>query len=417
VGELRDAIGGVFYKALSSPLEKTCRLIVALLAAPLLGATAFGTFQFAGALTGMLAGFTELGIAVSTTRALSREPTTRGSVAVLGLRLRAASALPYALLVGLSLLTLTDTSVRRVLVVIGAATFANTVVDYLGAVARGYEDFRGEATLNGARAIATATGALAGLYATRSVMGLAVGTALGVGACAIVGVLLLRPRFVRDESHGAVTAGAAIAALREALPLGISGLLATLYFRSDVVIVRFFSGDAEVGAYSAAYRIFEATMVVPATIMAVAFPRLVRSQPGGRGLARLEGQLTLLLLACGAFVGGAVAVADHRIVHALLGDTFARSTAPLRVLAWGIPITFASYATSTFVIARGLERRFVGVLALMLILNVGMNLVLVPRLGGTGAAWATLVTEGALIVGFVLLIALRGTRSARGDAP
>jgi O-antigen/teichoic acid export membrane protein len=58
-----------------------------------------------------------------------------------------------------------------------------------------------------------------------------------------------------------------------------------------------------------------------------------------------------------------------------------------------------------FLIARGLEWRNFAVSALLVAINVGLNLAIVPRLGGPGAAFATLVTEAALAIG--CLVALR----------
>ena len=97
---------------------------------------------------------------------------------------------------------------------------------------------------------------------------------------------------------------------------------------------------------------------------------------------------------------------------ALFGDGYAHAAPCLRVLAPAVPVLFASYALTDIVMARGLERPFVLVLAALLALNVGLNVALVPRLGGVGAAWATLATEGAMAAGCVLVLALAKPRAA-----
>jgi O-antigen/teichoic acid export membrane protein len=66
---------------------------------------------------------------------------------------------------------------------------------------------------------------------------------------------------------------------------------------------------------------------------------------------------------------------------------------------------FASYAVGDFVIARGREAWLVRVLGAMLALNVVLNLLMVPRMGGTGAAWSTLVTEVAFVACGIALLA------------
>jgi Na+-driven multidrug efflux pump len=83
------------------------------------------------------------------------------------------------------------------------------------------------------------------------------------------------------------------------------------------------------------------------------------------------------------------------------------------VLALAVPILFVNYGLTHFLIARDLERRNVAFAGLMLVVNVGVNLVLIPRRGGPGAAWATLITEVVLTA--CCLLALR--RRTAGSPP
>ena len=69
-----------------------------------------------------------------------------------------------------------------------------------------------------------------------------------------------------------------------------------------------------------------------------------------------------------------------------------------------------------FLIARGLERRNVVLSGAVLMINVGVNLVAIPRLGGPGAAGATVVTEAAVTLGCLLALRLRATRPGRFDS-
>ena len=68
-------------------------------------------------------------------------------------------------------------------------------------------------------------------------------------------------------------------------------------------------------------------------------------------------------------------------------------------------------ALSTILIARNLERRNLLFAVFMLVVNTGTNLVLIPRQGGPGAAWATLLTELALTA--CCLVVLRARRVRR----
>ncbi len=420
--ELRRAISGLVFKALSSPLEKACRVLVVMVAAPALGATVFGAFQFASTVAAMMAAVMAFGLGTWTTRALARE-ADRGSdraLAVLdaGFRLRVLAAAPYLAALGVVALASDAGEPRRAMLVFGFAALASSFVDYFGAVLRGREEFRREATMNATRAAVTTAGALGALCLDRSLMSLAHGVLAGALASAAIGYAHVRGlrRGTKTDARAELARDFTRRALREAVPLWLAGVLATLYFRSDILIVRYYGGEAEVGAYTAAYRIFEGAMILPAGVMSVAFPRLVRARGSSGRVSSVELQLTALLLSLGLVIAAGLWLADDAIVRLLLGATFARSGAALRVLALAVPVMFVSYAVTEFVVARGRERPLVGVLAAMLGLNVGLNLATVPRLGGTGAAWSTLLTEIALIAACGALLARRREPSPAGSA-
>jgi O-antigen/teichoic acid export membrane protein len=169
--------------------------------------------------------------------------------------------------------------------------------------------------------------------------------------------------------------------------------LSLVYFKIDVVILRSFVGDAELGAYSAAFKIFEALTVLPSIVMAAAFSPLARAYSDPARRRRWEGSLVTLLLVLGGAVGALMFAASDRIVGALFGGAFLRAGQSLRWLSLGIPVMFLNAGLWHFLLARSLELRNLLLSAVLLVVNVGINLVLIPRLRGPGAALATVITE------------------------
>ena len=415
LGELGDegrtALGNVVVKALSVPVEKACRLVLMVVAAPMLGAAAFGSYQFAFAATTMLALCTDLGMSVWTTRALARDRTRAPAIVATALRLRLAVALPYLVVVGLAALLAGPGDTRGALALLGLAALVNAFVDYLLAIFRGFERLVDEARLNVARALLIAAAGLLALGVRRSVAALAAGLLVGIVASGFYGLRVLRRGYGLDVRAGRFDRQLARGAAREALPLWLATLFSLLYFKGDVVILKAFAGDAEVGAYGAAYKIFEGLMIVPAVVLAATFPPLARAKDDPARQRRWEAALVALLLALGAAAALAVYFGSGAIVALVYRSGFARAVPSLRVLAGALPILFLNYGLTHFLIARDLERRNLQFAALMLLVNVASNLILIPRFAGPGAAWATLITEVALTL--CCLVALRrGLRPA-----
>ena len=395
--EERTALANVVIKALSVPLEKGCRIALMVVAAPILGTAAFGSYQFAFAATAMLALCTDLGTGVWTTRALARDRAVAPLVVGTVMRLRLAASLPYLALIAGAAALAGPGDTRRAMALLGLAALANAFIDYFLAIFRGFERLADEARLNVARAVALAGGGLAALAFSRTVTALAAGLLAGMVASGAYGLALLRDRYGL-ELRRALPSDRALRrrAAGEAFPLWLATLLSLLYFKGDVVLLKAFSGNAEVGAYSAAYKVFEGLMIVPSVVLAATFPLLARARDNRAQQRRWETALVMLLLALGLAVGAGVYLTSERIIRLVFGAGFHRATPSLRVLAGALPVLFLNFGLTHFLIARDLERRNLLFAGLMLVVNVSVNLMLIPRLGGPGAAWATLATELAL---------------------
>jgi PST family polysaccharide transporter len=412
--EGKTALANVLVKALSVPVEKACRILLMVVAAPLLGATAFGSYQFALATTTMLALCTDLGMGIWTTRALARDRARAPLIVGTALRLKVAAVVPYLAIVGLAAAIAGPGDTRRALLLLGLAALINAFVDYFAAIFRGFERLADEARLNVLRALLMAAFGLAALQLGRSVTALAAGLLAGLLSSGVYGLSVLRRRYGLGLSSGVFDRALARAAAAEAFPLWLAGLLSLLYFKGDVVILKAFVGDAEIGAYSAAYKVFEGLMILPAVLLAATFPPLARARHQREKQRRWEAALVALLLVTGIVVGGVVYLGSARIVALVYGAGFARAVPSLRVLALAVPILFLNFGLTHFLIARDLERRNLAFAGLMLVVNVAVNLILIPRKAGPGAAWATLITEAALTA--CCLIALRQGSGARVPA-
>ena len=94
-----------------------------------------------------------------------------------------------------------------------------------------------------------------------------------------------------------------------------------------------------------------------------------------------------LQVLCMPFLGGT------SIVRLLFGARFGDAVFSLRVLAVGLPLLFLNYGLTHFLIARDLGKMTLWASITMLGLNVVLDMTRIPRGGGVGAAWATVLTE------------------------
>ncbi|HEY8924970.1 MAG TPA: oligosaccharide flippase family protein [Polyangia bacterium] len=394
----RRVAANIAAKALSLVVEKGAQLALPLVGAPMLGVVEFGRYSYAASVSTLFAFGTDLGLTLWTTRALARDPAHAPDVLATSFRLRLMATLPYLVCVAAVALALGPGHARVAMLALGVASLARALLDHARAMFRAHEEIGLEGRLNAVTAVlASGLGLGALLLTKRGLPALALGVMGGTVAGGGYGVALFRRRHGRWLGHGKFERALAGRMLREALPFWLAGLFALGYSRGDVVILRHFAGEAEVGAYRAAGQLFEVTKNLPLLVLTALFPQLARDFRTSRErLARVEDLIVAGLLVAGVLVAAILALGAGPVVRGVFGPEFARTVPALRILSLALPLLFLNFGLTHFLVARDLGVLNLLFSGLMVVVSLIANLVLAPRLGSTGAAWATLATEASL---------------------
>ncbi len=190
--------------------------------------------------------------------------------------------------------------------------------------------------------------------------------------------------------------------LNEAGPLMINHLLATIFFRIDVWILRPVRGDVEVGWYSASYKYLDGLNVIPAYFSLALFPLMSRYAHDAEGtLAHTyRVSLRLLIMVALPLVVFVLFAADF-LIQILGGARFLPFSAwALRLLILSIPFGFVNSLTQYALIAVGQQRFLTRAFIIGVVFNVASNVVLIPRYGFQAAAVTTIFSEIALLIPF-----------------
>jgi O-antigen/teichoic acid export membrane protein len=213
---------------------------------------------------------------------------------------------------------------------------------------------------------------------------------------------------------------------RESLPFALSLIITTLYFKVDVPILKLFTTFVAVGIYSAAYKMLEAVIFVPQTLMDPIYPSLAMlAQDNLERLTSASIKAYKLLAVVGVPVALGMIIFAQPIAHYAIQIDDAIPV--LQVLSLGVLFIFLNNVFIYTLNAMGRQSDSTRLAVISLVVNVALNLVLIPLpnayLGGyMGAAWATGLTEVALFVGgwYLLrkhLFALPIVSSLRGVLP
>lgn len=184
----------------------------------------------------------------------------------------------------------------------------------------------------------------------------------------------------------------------------LSGLSIAVYMKIDQVMLGTMGGAQVVGLYAAATKLSEIWYVLPTVAVTALFPTVVKTRELDEGLyyRRLE-RLFALMAAMSLALALPVTLLAGPIITLLLGSGYEAAAPVLAIHIWAALFVFYGVVQGAWDIAENLAQlAFVRVLCGAL-LNVALNLWLIPRYGAIGAAIATVIAQATAAVFMNLL--------------
>lgn len=186
--------------------------------------------------------------------------------------------------------------------------------------------------------------------------------------------------------------------LREASPLGFALVFNLIYFHVDSVILTLYRSTTEVGIYGLAFKIFELPLVLPIFFMNAVYPILITKAD-----TRFIFWKSLLFLLGSSLLISFILWFGSPLLTLIRPD-FLLSIAPLRILLLSLPIFFVSGLCMWFIIAVKKQVYLLLIHGVGMIVNIVLNILLVPLWGYMAASWITVVSELLVLLASLVII-------------
>ena len=167
-----------------------------------------------------------------------------------------------------------------------------------------------------------------------------------------------------------------------------AAIFAFLVLRFDLLMVNRMIGVEAAGIYSMAVQIADVLYLFPVSIGLVLFPEIAGMKSGTLAFAKSTARVTAMLLGVGAVGVWFVAPLFIQIAY---GTEFIEAATALKWLLPGIWILGINTVFMNYFAGTGMPLITVISPAIALLMNVGLNLILIPRMGISGAALASTV--------------------------
>lgn len=190
---------------------------------------------------------------------------------------------------------------------------------------------------------------------------------------------------------------------RESLLFVISGLLVFVYMKIDVFMLSWIKGDDITGIYTALYSFLYALIFIPGSLIAVFYPKISEIYKDGKysSILRIYTYLLIIFFCISACISLMVHFFSTQIIGLLFGEMYISGASTMKIISLALIFSFLSHANLVVLNSIRLEKFYLIATLLSAILNVVLNLYLIPDYSFYGAAVATLAAE---FVGFVFCV-------------
>lgn len=392
-GYLQNVVSNAGWQFADNVLRMAVSLVVGIWVARHLGPERYGVLSYAFAFVGLFSSLATLGLDDLIVRDVVREPDCRDRILGSAFALRfVGGALAFvAAAIGVFLVRPGDGVSQLMVLIIAAGTLfqAFGVIEFWfhSQVQARYTVY----AKNSAFLLSSLIKVLLILGGAGVVAFAWVGLfEVAAGAAGLIVAYILRTGSLRSWGASIKTARSL---LKDGWPLMLSGMVIMVYLRIDQVMLGQMAGNEAVGIYSVAVRLAEVWYFIPSLIYWSLFPSIVEARQQSEELfyQRLQKFYNLMAL-CAYAIALPVALAAQWLVPLLFGEEYRGGGVILAVLIWSNIFTTLEMARGAFLTAMNWTRVYLATVVLGCLLNIGLNLWLIPLYGGLGAAIASVLS-------------------------
>lgn len=190
--------------------------------------------------------------------------------------------------------------------------------------------------------------------------------------------------------------------LKQSFPYAILVLLMSFYNRIDSVMIERLlhgsEGDVQAGIYASAYRLLDAVNMIAylfSVILLPMFSRMLKQKEGVVELARLAFTLLFVISATLAFTAYNY---SGPLIHMLYKQHVEESAEVFQLLMFGFMAISTTYVFGTLLTANGNLKQLNIMAGFGMVINIGLNLILIPRFKAMGAVYSSLITQFATAI-------------------
>ncbi len=361
-----------------------------------LGVMEFGKYAFAKSFLEILVVWSDLGLSQLLIREVARKKEELAAYFFDFLAIKFIyTVFTFGLIALLIHLLGYESKVKMIVYILAGANLIFSFSGAIGSVFQGYERMEFKSSLSVGRTILQIfLGVI--LLNGYGVIGLCYAILVTNIIHFLFSLYLLQKRFLRISFHVHFSTWWSL--IREGFSFGIGSVFIRIFARIDSVMLSKMINMTVVGLYNAAYNIVIVLIFLPGALSQALFPvtsKYFTTDPQKmRSIFERSFKYSILI---GFPMALGISLLADRIILLLYGSSFSEAAIALRILIWTLALSFATAMLGNLLSSTNNQIRSTYNIIICAVVNIGLNLILIPQYGFIGASIATVSTEVVLV--------------------
>lgn len=357
------------------------------------GDVAFGKYSFALAFTALFAVLMDLGFNQLTIREVARDKTLAkkymGNILIIKLFL---SLIFFTLVVAVVNLMHYPPDTKAMVYIFGASTILTSFGGLFRAVFHAFEKMEYDSLLTILQQVIVVAIGLTLLFLGYDLIQVVSVYLLGGIINVVFSLIVMVKKFEKPEFEVDFAFWKTL--IRNAIPFGLAAIFVIIYVRIDAVMLSMMVGDAPVGWYNAAVTLILGLSFIPGVFLGVFFPVFSKFHMSSIDSLKNAYEKTFKYLFIILFpIGIGTTLLADKFILLLYGDQYTHSIIALQILIWWNVFGALNWLFGTILLSINKEKIVAVSTGIGAILNVILNLFLIPIMSYVGASITTVITE------------------------
>ena len=393
MGSVRRIAANTVSLSIAELIVKAAQFFIFVYVARQLGNAIFGRFNFAYSFSLIAAILADIGINYMVIREISRNKESLSKFISNCFIIKAALGVVVFVLSVIVLNAFNYPKDTRILVYLFLLyMFLRSGTEFLFSVFKAFERMHYEALIKSSGIILILVFGIASLMFAKDIIALALLYAIIEFLVFLAAFIMLMAKFTKIKVD--IDFGFVKKMIKLAFPFTLAVVFAGIYFYIDTIMLSIMKGDIPVGIYSASYNITLALLVIPGMYSFAIYPILSNNYEKFKKRAAFMYERSFkYLYILGLPISVGLFLIARNIILFVYGQDYSSSIIALKILAWFMMFKFLSYLTGTVLSSVNKQRFRTYSQGTAAALNLGLNLILIPRYSYVGAGIATLASE------------------------